>query len=184
MPGRPLLHAPTLQLSTDLPTGNKVVDDSNCTSRSNATPNQENLGRANIFTRQCFSNKDTAVINLSSKVLTESQLSLLSKGLKFVPTRRNIDKGKLIADLGSWERRMRLKEYFFEEGEEDLQEYDKRKKKSSWTPEAGRDKWLDAYIQNVKDDIISGLKRNFRMNVSNAEEKAMRELLDDNTVVI
>jgi len=47
------------------------------------------------------------------------QLALLSRGLKFVPTRCNIDKWKLITDLAAWEPRMHLKEYFFTEEEED-----------------------------------------------------------------
>jgi hypothetical protein len=32
-----------------------------------------------------------------------SQKSLLSKGFKFVPSRRKVDIGKLIADIQTWE---------------------------------------------------------------------------------
>jgi hypothetical protein len=35
----------------------------------------------------------------SSKILTTSQKRLLSKGFKFVPSRRKVDIGKLIADI-------------------------------------------------------------------------------------
>jgi len=51
-----------------------------------------------------------------------------------VPTSRNIDQGQLIADLAAWERRMRLKEYFFTEEEEDRPpEMDKPyRKKTNW----------------------------------------------------
>ena len=128
------------------------------------------------------------VTNLSKKRLTAVQLALLSRGLKFVPTRRNIDKGKLITDLAAWERRMRLKEYFFTEEEEDAPpEMDKpyrKKKPSTWTPKAGRDKWLDAYIKAVKEDVIAGLNRNFKLNITNEEERAMKELLSDDEIVI
>jgi hypothetical protein len=47
--------------------------------------------------------------------LTTSQKDLLSKGFKFVPSRRKVDIGKLIADIKTWERRMRLREYFFDD---------------------------------------------------------------------
>jgi len=55
---------------------------------------------------------------------------------------------------------MRLREYFHdrERSDDGLEDDDMMyKKESSWTPGAGRDKWLDAYITAVKDDVISGL---------------------------
>ena len=75
------------------------------------------------FSEQC------EIFNKSSKILTTSQKSLLSKGFKFVPSRRKVDIGKLIADIKTWERRMRLREYFFDDKDQDQdQEYSKLKK--------------------------------------------------------
>ncbi|KAH3842642.1 hypothetical protein DPMN_116144 [Dreissena polymorpha] len=54
----------------------------------------------------------SSVTNLSKHVLTDAEQNLPEKGLKFIPSRKNIDKVKLLADLGEWERRMRLREYF------------------------------------------------------------------------
>ena len=59
--------------------------------------------------RDCIS--DT-VTNLSSYSLSDDETSLLSKGLKFIPDRSRIDKLKVLTDLGEWERRMRLREFF------------------------------------------------------------------------
>ncbi|XP_052262490.1 uncharacterized protein LOC127866129 [Dreissena polymorpha] len=132
-------------------------------------------------------NKMSVVTNLSKKTLTDAQISLLSKGLKFIPTRKTIDKGKLLTDLSAWERRMRLKEYFYSEDAEHRtrnDEHQYKKKTSTWTPKAGRDKWLDTYIQAVKDDIICGLKRKFKYNLSKSEEQAIKELLHDDDIVI
>lgn len=140
--------------------------------------------------RKDHATQPEVVMNMSSTVLTEAQTSILSKGLKFVPTRRTVDKGKLIADLDTWERRMRLREYFFEEDDEldddddDDEMHNKFKKQSTWTPSPGRDKWLDAYIKAVKDDIMSGLKWRFKMNVSKEEETAIQELLRNDGIVI
>ena len=52
------------------------------------------------------------VVNLSRKVLSEGEVKLLSRGLKFSPTPRDIDKGQLKADLDILKRRMRLKWFF------------------------------------------------------------------------
>ncbi|CAC5381979.1 unnamed protein product [Mytilus coruscus] len=95
--------------------------------------------------------------------------------------------GKLIADLKVWERRMRLREYFFEENEdkENCQnEYSKFKKSSNFTPSPGRERWLDEYVQTIKDEILSRLSRKFKINITTEEEKAMRELLYDESIVI
>jgi hypothetical protein len=51
------------------------------------------------------------IINKSSKELTTAQKSLLSKGFKFISTWRKVDIGKLLADLKTWERKMRLREF-------------------------------------------------------------------------
>ena len=125
------------------------------------------------------------IVNMSSKTLSHAQQSLLSKGLKFVPARKSVDKGKLIADLRTWERRMRLREYFRDrDAEEDDADECRYKKESSWTPNAGRDKWLDAYIKAVKDDVISGLRKKVKLNMTQAENQAMRDLLNDDDIVI
>ena len=47
------------------------------------------------------------VVNLSRKVLSEGEVKLFSRGLKFSPTPRDIDKGQLKADLDVLKRRMR-----------------------------------------------------------------------------
>ena len=44
------------------------------------------------------------VINLSRRNLSEAEISLLSKGLKFVPTANKIDRAKLKTDLKEYGR--------------------------------------------------------------------------------
>ena len=53
------------------------------------------------------------MVNLSSRELTPHAITLLSKGLKFIPTTNKNDVTKLQSDLLECERRMRLKEYFY-----------------------------------------------------------------------
>ena len=102
--------------------------------------------------------------NLSKNELSAPQISLLERGLKLIPSRHEVDKVKLLADLSEWERRMRLAEYFYGEGDEmkeHTEEADKFrvKKKSTFTPNSGRDKCLDLYIDLVKDDVLVSLKK-------------------------
>ena len=47
------------------------------------------------------------------------------------------------------------------------------KKSSEWTPQPGRDHWLDLYIQEVRDDIIKGLKIDCKMN-NKARRKSIK----------
>lgn len=97
-------------------------------------------------------------------------MSLLKKGLKFVPTRKKFDFTQLLTDLQTWERRMRLREYFIDEendiSSQDVGTDDHKNSKSNWTPEEGKDKWLDEYIRQVKEDDIRGLNRKFSSNIA------------------
>ena len=65
------------------------------------------------------------VTNLSSYKLSNEETSLLSKGLKFIPDRSKVDKLKVLTDLCEWERRMRLREYFFDKDNDDSDTPDK-----------------------------------------------------------
>ena len=94
----------------------------------------------------------------------------------------------MLTDIKTWERRMRLREYFYgreEEQDDDEDDLIKKKvKKSNWTPAEGRNRWLDQYLVEVKNDIMNGLKRDFRMNITKLEERALKTLMNDNSIVI
>ena len=65
------------------------------------------------------------VVNLSKRKLTKAEVSLLSKGLKFVPTSNHINKAKLKMELGAYGRMLRLKWYF----RNDEKDFDQNKPK-------------------------------------------------------
>ena len=54
------------------------------------------------------------VVNLSNCQLNEDEIKVLAKGLKFIPSPRNINKTEVLADIKRISRRMRLKEYFLD----------------------------------------------------------------------
>ena len=53
------------------------------------------------------------VVNLSKRHLTEAEVSLLSKRLKFCPTTERIDIYNVRKDIRDYVRRIRLREYFY-----------------------------------------------------------------------
>ena len=132
-----------------------------------------------------------AVTNLSQHPLTEGKITLLSRGLKFIPDRHKVDKLKLMADLAEWERRMRLKEFFYTEGTEPQTKQDEKDplekfkvpKKSSFTPSKGLDMRLDMYVEMVKTDIINSMKKLRKLNISPGENDAFLSLLHNNDIL-
>ena len=52
------------------------------------------------------------VIKLSSRHLPQDEISLLSKGLKFVPTRKHINKAKIKEGIEVYGRKLRLMWHF------------------------------------------------------------------------
>ena len=52
------------------------------------------------------------IINLSSRHLSRDELSLLSKGLKFVPTPKHINKAKIKEEIEVYGRKLRLMWHF------------------------------------------------------------------------
>ena len=138
------------------------------------------------------------VVNLSDRVLSSDQLSLLSKGLGFVPVKKQ-RLTNLISELREWERLVRLREFWSSnsrakdaanlkgtagKGGNTPTEQDLCYKKSHWTPEKGRDPWLDMYIEEVTMSVLDGVSRTSDSNMSKREEKALTDLLNDSSIVI
>ena len=57
----------------------------------------------------------STVINLSNVQITDDEILLLFRGLTFCPTPRHIDWAQVKADITDFSRRLRLKEYFYNE---------------------------------------------------------------------
>ena len=57
-------------------------------------------------------------------------------------------------------------------------------KQSRWTPEKGRDPWLDFYLEEVIQIIVRGVSKNRKGNLGDKEEQALAELMSDQDTVI
>ena len=76
------------------------------------------------------------VINLSNRNLSQSEISLLSKGLKFVPSANEIDRAKLKRELEEYGRKLRLIWHF--RNDEQTFSTDKFRPKSFFNPRIKR----------------------------------------------
>ncbi|XP_072020421.1 uncharacterized protein [Amphiura filiformis] len=128
------------------------------------------------------------------KSLTEHEASVLSRGLKFCPTSTSLDDLELRTDLDKFARRLRLKVHFHRDDEENtnttpttdesLLNHPLLKRESLFTPNAGQDPFLDAYITEVKADIIQGIKPKTYRNISRDDNKALHDIKNNRSIVI
>ena len=97
------------------------------------------------------------VVNLSSRVLTPAEMSLLSKGLSFCPTPKEVDIFALKKDMFDFVRRLRLKEHYYgdESIDGDFSDQPAFRKRSTWCPERNRDAILETYVSLLEKKILS-----------------------------
>lgn len=90
--------------------------------------------------------------NLSSHQLTDSQVSLLSRGLKFIPTPETNEtkiRQQLLRDFEQFARRMRLLYIFHGQNREPHPFH----VKSTWMPQVQHSVALESYLENVKTQL-------------------------------
>ena len=121
--------------------------------------------------------------NLSTQNLSDAQVSLLSKGLKFIPTpavREDKIRRQLLRDFDQFARRMRLR-YIFRGSE-------KRKHpfhvKSSWQPPVQPSVTLESYLEEVKTQLAEVNIEKPKQNLTHAEKKALDELRSNDSIVL
>ena len=103
-----------------------------------------------------FSDGFQIVVNLSKRLLTPAETSLLSKGLSFCPKLRDIDLFALRKDISDYVRRLRLKEYFLNNDYVGggFSSYPAFRHRSTWCPQRNRDLILEAYINMLEKKIF------------------------------
>lgn len=127
------------------------------------------------------------VVNLSKRHLTEAEVSLLSKGLKFCPTPERIDIYNVRKDIRDYIRRIRLREYFYCEDrvDGDFSEMPAFRTKSAWCPERNREMAIEAYVEALERRILShDLNVKCHRNLTQDEQKALENLRGYDDIVI
>ena len=124
------------------------------------------------------------VLNLSSKVLTDTEINILEKGLDFAPIQNKINQPELRKDFEEFCRRMRIKWYFCNEISENFSEKPAFTPTSKWKPPKGHPS-LEVFLNQIEKELfeLAESPRNYS-NFSKEEWQAMRSLVNDRTVVI
>ena len=122
------------------------------------------------------------IVNLSNKILSEDEISVLSKGLKFCPTPKEIDRAELKRDLEKFGRRMRLKWHY--RNEDDDFSYSPFRPKSTFHPK-NESVAIECYLSCIEEQIMSIVPEgNNYSNLSEGEKKALKTLFQDKSIVI
>ena len=122
------------------------------------------------------------VINLSRINLSRSEISLLSKGLKFVPSANKIDRAKLKRELEEYGRKLRLMWHF--RNDERTFSTEKFRPKSSFNLR-NKDTVIEIYLSCLEErllDIEIPSKR--YKNFTKEERDALYSLKGDSTIII
>ena len=115
--------------------------------------------------------------------LTKSEISLLSKGLKFVPTPNTIDKAKLKQELEVFERKLRLMLHFWN-NERTFDCNKTFRPKSAFNPK-NKDVIIETYLSSLEEKLLDiDIPKDKFNNLSKEERDALYSLKNDNTIVI
>jgi len=124
------------------------------------------------------------VFNLSHKILSPTEISVLEKGLGFSPTPFNINEHKLRQDFNSFCRRMRLKWHFRNEVTENFSEVPAFRPKSNWNPPKGSAA-LELFLGRLEQKLFELLPgKSYNLNLDKEEWFAMKNLAADRSIVI
>ena len=123
--------------------------------------------------------------------LSDSEKSVLSKGLNFVPISKKLDEFSVKQDVEKFLRRVQLKA-FFHDKEDDSNTSDKdtfetlQVRKSKWTPPEGQFASLDFFINKCRHDINKlNFHRNTKFsNLSSEERAALQNLSKRKDIIV
>ena len=124
------------------------------------------------------------VFNLSHKVLTDLEISVLGKGLGSLPTPTLINEADLRRDFADFARKIRCKWFFRNEPTEDFSEMPAFRIESNRSPPKGHPA-LEMFLSPMKREIFSLVPGNSTSyNLTKEQRKTMRGLAEDCSIVI
>ena len=135
---------------------------------------------------------------MSSARLSNSEWSVLEKGLNFCPTSKEPNRINLLDDLYFFCRKLRLKEYFYspESGNTDVEAINEddverchsgtRKANPYYNPSKATSDPLKTYMSVVKKEVTQLLKRGNtqRSNLTNEEREALKDLSSNEKITV
>ena len=128
------------------------------------------------------------VVKISNVPLSESEIKLLSRDLSFGLKPSRIDQFQLKEDVKQFSRRLKLKEFFYNQDDTNNNKINPFKRNSNWTPPINRESSLDTYIKSVGREIQHWLDRGpshcSNDNITKEERKALSSLRKGTDIII
>ena len=121
------------------------------------------------------------IINLSTRILSKAEISLLSKGLKFIPAPTSVNKALIKEELECFGRKLRLLWFF--RNEESITISNPFKKKSTVNPK-GKDAAIELYLSRLEEEIMLIDTKLLYSSLTKGERLALNSLRDDTSIVI
>lgn len=144
-----------------------------------------------IYNQSCknrYTIKNSVVVNLSSRQLTVAELSMLNKGLGFVPATNIVDKTQLEKDIVRFERKLQIHHFFKNKDEDETIEkpMDIRRTMipvSNWWPK-NLNSSITEFCNDIKGEIMSLAKTKIHPNLTTKELQALKTLKKDSNIII
>ena len=124
---------------------------------------------------------DNAAKMLHRRNVTDSEISLLSKGLNFVPTSNRKDKAKLKTELEALGRILPLNWHF--KNEENKFDLDQFKPKSTFNPR-NKDATITIYMSCLEEKLMKiEIPKDKYNNLTSKKRQALYDLENDKNIV-
>ena len=142
---------------------NVEVDQVECTEverieRLNEVSEEGNTDKDKLRDKETDKFVSDNVVNISSRVLTQAEVSLLSKGLKFCPTPKELDWSPIKRDVKEFCRKIKCKDFFEDQANYGVDEFNQNfkqfKEKSSWVP-SKVDPTIEVYCSKLEERILA-----------------------------
>ena len=118
------------------------------------------------------------IFNVSNRMLTDTKIKVLEKGLDFAPIQKKLNEPELRSDFNEFCRRMRLK-WHFRDKSENFSEVSVFNPKSRWQPSQGH-LCLEVFLSQVENELFELPKADIKYSILSREEwNAIRSLADD-----
>ena len=121
------------------------------------------------------------VINLSTRILSKAEISLLSKGLKFIPIPTSVNKALIKEELECFGKKLHILYYF--QNEESITISNPFKKKPIFNLK-GKDVAIELYLNRLEEEIMATDIKLSYSNLTKEERLPINLLRDDTSIVI
>ena len=146
---------------------------------------KQKIRKCNLYNVRCTKKLTEArqyVLNLSKRHLTDTEILLLAKGLKFIPT-HIVSQKKILNDFKRFERNMRLKYHFRQEDKYKKNNHPFKGKSKYQAPIIG-DNPIEQYLFYTKLELSEYKPDTFHQNITKEERVCINKLKTDNSVCI